>query len=231
MKGGFGYPPFIKLTENMRVSRSIRLVSHNTVAVHQETVSLSIVHLQGKGRGIVTNNDITQGETILEFGGHLVTRRNLRNPNAALQIDEDLFLESDGAIDESLNHSCRPNCYVDFDHLTLVALKNIRRGNELTFNYNASEYDLIDQGCAFVCSCGSETCIGRITGFKHAPLEHKKTIEPLLAPFLRRKMEKETCSDDVKQPRLSGRRDRGKPGQGIQFRSPFFRTQGLRAGK
>ena len=131
----------------------------------------------------------------MEFFGEVVVRRSLWNPNAALQIDKDLFLESNGAIDECLNHSCRPNCYIDFKNLTLAALRNIRRGDELTFNYNTSEYDLIDQGCAFVCTCGSDTCIGYVAGFKHAPPEHRKSIQPILAPYLRR-MQEQIASDE-----------------------------------
>lgn len=49
----------------------------------------------------------------------------MKNPNAALQLDEDISLESDGTVDESLNHSRKPNGYVDFSQLTLVALKDI----------------------------------------------------------------------------------------------------------
>ena len=172
------------------------LVRHDRPAFYQKTSPLSIVDVPGKGRALVTNRDLAQGERILAFCGERVTRRRLMHPNAALQIDEDLFLESNGTIDECLNHSCRPNCYIDFKHLTLAALRGIGRGEELTFNYNTSEYDLIDQGCAFVCNCGSETCVGHIAGFKHAPPGHRKSIQPILAPYLRRKMQEEIASDD-----------------------------------
>jgi hypothetical protein len=169
--------------------------------VYQESKPLAIVNIQGKGRGIITKTDVTQGEAILRFSGHLVTGKEVRNPNAALQVDQDLFLESQGAIDESLNHSCNPNCYVDFEDLTLRALKDIRHGEELTFDYNTSEYDLMQQDCAFLCHCGSKNCIGNINGFRYAPLEHRKRIEQLLSPFLRRKREKDTWSHGPKKSR------------------------------
>lgn len=149
------------------------------------------INTGGKGRGIVARRRIKRGKIVFKFVGELVSRKEMKNPNAALQLDKDIFMESDGTVDESLNHSCNPNCYVDFSQLTLVALKDIQSGQELTFDYNTSEYDLIDQGCFFTCLCGSRHCIGEVKGFKHLPLGHKKKIEPFLSPYLKRKWKQE----------------------------------------
>ncbi len=162
---------------------------------------LFIVNTQAKGQGVATKEDITQGETILRFSGELITGREVENPNAALQVDRDLFLQSEGAIDDNLNHSCNPNCYVDFENLTLRALKDIKRGDELTLDYNASEYDLVEQGCAFLCHCGSKNCIGSIKGFRYAPVGHKMRMEQLLSPFLRRTMKREMWRREPKRSR------------------------------
>ena len=152
--------------------------------------SITIIKTKSKGLGIVARKHIRRGERILKFLGELVLQEEVRNPNAALQLDGNLFLESDGSIDENLNHSCNPNCYVDFRQLTLVALKEIQKGEELTFDYNTSEYDLIDQGCSFTCLCGSLNCVGEVKGFRCLPVDHKKKIEPFLSPFLKRKWRK-----------------------------------------
>ena len=152
---------------------------------------ITIINTVNKGRGIIARKQISKGEVIVNFFGELVPREKVQIPNAALQLDEDLFLESDGTIDENLNHSCNPNCYIDFGRLTLVALKDIPKGEELTFDYNTSEYDLIDQDCSFTCLCGSRDCIGNIKGFRYLPLGHKKKIEFFLSPFLRKKWEEE----------------------------------------
>ena len=154
------------------------------------TASVRVVKTKGKGFGIVASKRIRRGEKILEFPGELVFQEEVRNPNAALQLDGNLFLESHGSIDENLNHSCDPNCYVDFRQLILVALKEIQKGEELTFDYNTSEYDLIDQGCSFTCLCGSLNCVGEVKGFRYLPVDHKKKIEPFLSPFLKRKWRK-----------------------------------------
>jgi SET domain-containing protein len=157
----------------------------------KQAVSIALVNTENKGRGIVAKKPIGKAETIFEFPGELVSRNKVKNPNAALQLDEDLFLESDGTIDESLNHSCNPNCYVDFTQLALVALKDIHKGEELTFDYNTSEYDLVEQGCSFKCLCGSRNCVGEVKGFKYLPEHHKRKNELLLSPFLKKKWKQE----------------------------------------
>jgi SET domain-containing protein len=144
-----------------------------------------------RGRGVFAQRRIGEGEAILRFSGRLVSRWEVKNPNAALQLDEDLFLESDGAIDECLNHSCSPNCSIDFDRLMLVACRDIDQGEELTFNYNTSEYDLEDQRCAFICLCGSDKCIGHVKGFGYLASSRKEEIAPNVSPFLKRKWKEE----------------------------------------
>ncbi len=157
----------------------------------KDSESVTTIKTEGKGRGIVAGRLIRKGERVFKFAGKLVSRKEVKNPNAALQLDEDLFLESDGTVDESLNHSCNPNCYVNFKQLTLVALKDIQSGQELTFDYNTSEYDLMDQGCFFTCLCGSRNCIGEVKGFRYLPMGYKKKIGPFLSPFLKRKWKQE----------------------------------------
>lgn len=43
-----------------------------------------------------------------------------------------------GNIARYINHACRPNCYVDIDGRTIwiVASRRIRKGEELTYDYN-----------------------------------------------------------------------------------------------
>ena len=43
-----------------------------------------------------------------------------------------------GNIARFINHSCTPNCYTQIigDTIWIIAARNIRRGEELTYNYN-----------------------------------------------------------------------------------------------
>ncbi|HOG29462.1 MAG TPA: SET domain-containing protein-lysine N-methyltransferase, partial [Vicinamibacterales bacterium] len=57
------------------------------------------------------------------------------------------------------NHSCNPN--TAFSGLNLVALRDIRAGEELTVDYGTF-YD--GRMTPFDCACGSPSCRGRIVG-------------------------------------------------------------------
>ena len=43
-----------------------------------------------------------------------------------------------GNVARYINHACRPNCYVDIEgrHIWIRASRDIRRGEELTYDYN-----------------------------------------------------------------------------------------------
>ena len=150
--------------------------------------SISIFKCDGKGYGIFTNVDIEKRRTILKIQGSIVKKTAVQNLNAALQIDDDLFMESRGTFDEYVNHSCSPNCCLDFKGWDLVALRYIQKGEELTFNYNSSEFDLVEQSCSFQCRCGAPNCVGEVKGFKYLSIDRSKKLNSLLSPFLRKKL-------------------------------------------
>ncbi len=138
-----------------------------------------------------TKKIIKKGEVVFHFNGKIDDDEHT-NPES-LQIDENKFLESTLKFDDFLNHSCEPNCYIDWQDLNLVALKDIQIGKELSFNYNTAEYDLINmvKNCSFKCNCGSKKCIGEIKGFRYLSLEQKNKIQKFISLFLKKKFEQE----------------------------------------
>ena len=56
------------------------------------------------------------------------------------------------------NHSCDPTAFVSAFG-TLVALRDIEAGEEITFDYTVSESSITSP---FDCDCGAENCKGRI---------------------------------------------------------------------
>ncbi|MEK6932743.1 MAG: SET domain-containing methyltransferase [Nanoarchaeota archaeon] len=139
-------------------------------------------------KGLFAKKIIKKGETIFHFDGQM---GDGAHTNAeALQIDEDKFLESTAKFDDFLNHSCNPNCCIDWQILNLVALKNIQKDEELSFNYNVSEYDLLEGGnFTFKCKCGSKNCLKEIKGFKYLTHIQRKEIQKFISPFLKNKFE------------------------------------------
>ena len=104
------------------------------------------VRKKGDGeKGIFAKEDIKKGETILEFEKNFVEAPT----KTSIQIDEKLHQESRNqeAEENFINHSCNPNAYINFSNLTLVALRNIKKGEEITFNYLTTEHELAHPFC------------------------------------------------------------------------------------
>lgn len=150
-----------------------------------------------KGLALFAKKAIKRNQHLFDFKGQLKTLA--QSTPMSLQLSEDLFLTSDGRFDDLVNHSCSPNCAVHFNglNIALVALTNIKPGEEITFNYNTTEWDLIQQSqvfgqpCSLTCRCGNTNCQGEINGFKYLPLQEKIRISHLVSPFLRLRMMEE----------------------------------------
>ncbi|QIS20381.1 SET domain-containing protein [Nocardia terpenica] len=121
------------------------------------------------GRGLFATAPITAGETVAVKGGHLVTTRELHRlsehlQNSEIQIDDDLHLVAKTDVEYErvmlfINHSCEPN--VGFaGNILLVAMRDIRQGEELT-----TDYALFDNYDGSIdCHCGHSTCRRVIDG-------------------------------------------------------------------
>ena len=117
------------------------------------------------GIGGFARNDIPSGTRVIEYIGEKITKQESlarceRNNEYIFAIDDAHDL--DGNVDWNparfLNHSCEPNCEARFidGHIWFVAVRNIRAGEELTFNYS---YDLEDYR-EHPCHCGAKSCVG-----------------------------------------------------------------------
>lgn len=123
--------------------------------------------IAGKGgRGVFAELPIPRGTLLVVFGGDAISRKDVERLTPELrplviQVDEDCFLVSTkpGPADW-VNHSCEPNAGIQ-GQITLVALRDISVGEEITFDYamcDGCDYD------EFPCGCGARTCRGRVTG-------------------------------------------------------------------
>lgn len=71
-----------------------------------------------------------------------------------------------------INHSCEPNAHVktnlindDTGVVALLSVKEIDKGDEITFDYATTESFLSAEASRIRCLCGSEFCRGKIMSF------------------------------------------------------------------
>jgi hypothetical protein len=82
-----------------------------------------------------------------------------------VQIDRDRHTEV-GKL-SALNHSCDPNVILDTEHLLMIACRDIEKGEELSFFYPATEWEM---AAPFICLCGAANCIHVVAGARFLPL-------------------------------------------------------------
>jgi SET domain-containing protein len=123
----------------------------------------SVIHGTG-GYALV---DIPAETPIIEYVGRKIGKEEslhqceIENPCIFWLDDE---FDIDGNVDWNparfLNHSCSPNAEAqDIDgRIWILALRDIKAGEEVTFNYN---YDLDDYK-EHPCCCGAANCVGYI---------------------------------------------------------------------
>ena len=76
-----------------------------------------------------------------------------------------------------INHSCDPNVFFDTARMQVVAVRPISEGDEMTFFYPSTEWDMAQP---FTCNCGTAACLGEIRGAAHidqAVIEKYKLTE------------------------------------------------------
>jgi len=140
--------------------------SHN-IPVEQGNELLEVRQSAIHGTGGYARRDIPAGTRVIEYVGESISkeessRRCEAGNEFIFTIDENWDLDGKVAWNPArfINHSCAPNCEAEWDErrIFINALRDIKRGEELTFNYN---YDLEDYR-EHPCRCGTAACVGFI---------------------------------------------------------------------
>ncbi len=168
-----------------------------------ELLRVGMSKILGKGNFAASN--IKKGQTICLFTGESCNLNEIRdrikigkeNEFDPLQIDEETYLD----LDEStrlFNHSCNPNAFVNGKN-ELVALRNILKGEEITFDYSTTidedEMKFEHVGLPYhtlKCNCLSKNCRKTVEQFKNLPEKvHSYYLKNKFVPdFILRKFSK-----------------------------------------
>ena len=114
------------------------------------------------GFGVFALETINKNKRIIDYAGELIS-------NKESEAREDRYLEKgciwvfrvnrnwsrdanvDGNVARFINHSCKPNCWIEVDGKTRTiwvrAAKRIRKGQELTYDYNTEGDKVIPCQC------------------------------------------------------------------------------------
>ena len=67
-----------------------------------------------------------------------------------------------------INHSCAPNVFFNTSTMELICLTPLQPGDELTFFYPSTEWEMSQP---FVCNCGYAGCLQLINGASHLSIK------------------------------------------------------------
>jgi len=130
----------------------------------------SVIH----GMGGFARCDIRAGTRIIEYVGERIgkeeAQRRCEDDNRFIfYIDE--TWDIDGSVEWNparlINHSCVPNCETEVDtdegRVWIQAIRDIKEGEELSFNYCYDVTDFRDHPCR----CGATECVGFMVAEEH----------------------------------------------------------------
>ena len=152
------------------------------------TSKVAVVESKGEYK-VVATQDVAPGEVVLTIEG----RETLVASKYSVQISETGHIDIDdpGMIEQYperylwrfLNHQCEPNAYLNGRELH--AIDEIKEGDEVTFNYNANEYEMASP---FVCWCDAHSATGveQIRGFKFLNPDQRARLQPYLSSHIRK---------------------------------------------
>jgi len=134
--------------------------------VSKESEFLLVKTSKIHGRGVFARAPIPKGTFVIEYTGEKILRKEGLKRDR-LQKSKGMFyvfaLNSRWCVDGAtggdarfINHGCNPNCTYQrkYGKIWIRALRNIKTGEELTY-----DYDDCEKG-KYPCKCGAKNCKG-----------------------------------------------------------------------
>lgn len=95
------------------------------------------------GLGLFAKTTFKKGDLVIEYTGEKISTdtANIRGGQYLFELNDNWVVDGRGRenLARYINHSCAPNCYPEIDekeeHIFIYAKRNIKEGEELTYNY------------------------------------------------------------------------------------------------
>ncbi|MDD5145205.1 MAG: SET domain-containing protein [Candidatus Pacebacteria bacterium] len=149
-------------------------------------------------KGVFARKPIKKGEILVVFGGLVVKEEEYaglkkgkfkKAESYGLGIEDGFYLITDreGKLEKAdyFNHSCNPNAGIK-GQITLVAMKDIKSGEEVTFDYTTTECNKY----RFRCYCRTKNCRGTITGDDWQKPELQRKYKGYFSYYIQEKINK-----------------------------------------
>ena len=145
-----------------------------------------LVENVGTHHRAVSRTNVAPGGLIADLAGVVVGKPD----RYTIQLGKAEHLDAFGVVSAEdlsarfpwrfLNHACRPNSAVRGRRL--VATTTIQAGEEVTFNYNTTEFDMAEP---FACRCGAPECRGgMVRGYRYLGAAEREAIRDATAPHV-----------------------------------------------
>jgi SET domain-containing protein len=115
----------------------------------------------GAGLGLFTKVPFKKGDFVIEYTGDKIPtpEANKLSTRYLFEIDEKWTIDGSerGNLARYINHSCAPNCETEIDEkdrIIIHAIKNIKPGDELGYDYGEEYFDQFLKPVG--CKCGAK---------------------------------------------------------------------------
>ncbi|MGE3332592.1 MAG: SET domain-containing protein [Rhodospirillaceae bacterium] len=153
-----------------------------------------------QGRGVFAVEPMCKGELVAVWGGRIVTQAvaEALPPEIrryVVQVEDEQFLAPVEPIDaaELINHCCQPNCGLS-GQIALVALRPIRVGEEITFDYGTTDSS---EFLSFSVSCGKSPCRKRLRPDDWQRPDVQEVNRGHFSPYLQRRIDEDAKAIQV----------------------------------
>jgi SET domain-containing protein len=147
-------------------------------------IYIGISHIDGKG--VIAGEGIKKAEIIQHIKGK-AKFLSIKNREDSLSYPNWIGIGKDKWIDpdypnQYLNHSCNPNSSIK-GMVTMVALRDIKEGEEITIDYAVVEGDDMWE---MHCFCGEKNCRKVIRSIQFMPKDQFQKYLPYVPQYFKR---------------------------------------------
>lgn len=180
----------------IKIKRKLAIINKNNGNVYDIEDHLYVSDSSIAGKGIFTSRDIRKGEVAFVLKGPQIYYAP-KNKDEAVLLPDVIGIKKNVYLDpvvpyKFINHRCEPNLAVAEDGINYVALRDISKDEELTFDYSISEHSDWEMEC----SCGSPKCRRLIESVEKLPTSYFADYFPHIPDYFQRVYIKNYCSNN-----------------------------------